>query len=739
MRSVAFYGKGGIGKSTTLSNVSATLAASDKKILQIGCDPKHDSTRLILGGFTQSTVLEQLNTKGDVSLDSVMLTGFNGIQCIEAGGPEPGVGCAGRGIIQMLNLLKEKGLDTKQFDYVFFDVLGDVVCGGFAVPMRAGYADEVYIVTSGEVAALYAANNIAKGIKRFSMSKGKLGGVIGNGRGTKNEREVISAFARLIGTEMVAFIPRSELIAEAEFDSKPIIEYAPESEVAAVYKSIAGYVECEHPPVVPKPLSDQELDRFLHDYCYNTNSKNCLSHVSTQTSVSSPQALLTQTLPSKKLETSTSKAACSPSTKDGPPVQGCSLGGAFGAVRRVKDSVTIMHAPQGCAYVNFNGFLSRAAQSPFETKRVPNLLCTNVQETDVIFGGTKNLKETVLRVHKQFPLHTIFVVTSCSSGIIGDDIDQVVEELKTENINLVYIPTEGVMNKGDFYTGLTNAYHVVAEKLVDETVAPENNSVNIIGEQTVFPMGTPNCEAFDQILQKLGIKVNCRFIGDTTINEIRQLKKATVNIPFVHDPIVREVTSFLESRFSMETLNAPMPLGFEQTADFTRSLGRRFNRINEAENIINEARSDYDFRLSQLRKYFAGKKALILSSPRNIDWLISTMMDLEVTIDKIYSSSYFPAREPFSTKYSEKILVETDYPMDKFERAIREDRPDFVLTAANAFNKVPCDILPAAVLPVFPTYGFNGGLIYANRLCLKLKYPSIEGWRHDKKLVQGCA
>jgi nitrogenase iron protein NifH len=198
MRGIAFYGKGGIGKSTTLSNVIAALSMSGQKILQIGCDPKHDSTRLILGGFTQATVLEQLNSTGSVSLDSVMLTGYNGIKCIESGGPEPGVGCAGRGIIQTLNLLRVQGLDTSQFDYVFFDVLGDVVCGGLPC-LWQGYADEVYIVTSGEIASLYALT-ISPRHKRFVSSGGKLGGVMAMSEGQKMT-EIVAAFARLIGSE----------------------------------------------------------------------------------------------------------------------------------------------------------------------------------------------------------------------------------------------------------------------------------------------------------------------------------------------------------------------------------------------------------------------------------------------------------------------------------------------------------------------------------------------------------
>jgi nitrogenase iron protein len=739
MKGIAFYGKGGIGKSTVLSNVTAALSSSGKKILQIGCDPKHDSTRLILGGFTQSTVLEQLNTTGRVSLNSVMLTGCNGISCIESGGPEPGVGCAGRGIIQMLNLLREQGLDTKQFDYVFFDVLGDVVCGGFAVPMREGYADEVYIVTSGEIAAIYAANNIAKGLKRFSTTRGKLGGIIGNGRGTRNEREVISAFARSIGTEMVAFIPKSELIVQAEFASKTIMDFAPNSDLATIFQSISKHIENQQAPVVPKPLTDKELDNFLREYCYN-KTPTSQTGAPSQPKTAPAEEQKKQAFNSPQITPSSSGncAASSFVPKPREPVQGCSPAGAYAAVRRIKDAIAIMHSPRGCAYVSFSGHLSNDAALPSGQRFPPNLICTNMQETDVIFGGTTLLKNAALQIHKKFPSHTIFVITSCPAGIIGDDINQVVEDLKADGINAFFIPTDGVMDNGDFYMGMYNAYRALAENLIDNHIQPTEDSVNIIGQPTAYPVGNKKSDTLDYIFQKLKINVNCRFTNDTNIDSIRNFKKAKVSIPFSHDPLVEDFTNFLQTHFSVEVLKAPLPIGFEQTAEFTRALGQRFGKTSEAEAIITEARVSYERRLSKLREYFVGKKTMILSVPHNLNWVLSTLMDLGVEVTEIYSSEYFPSRETLSSKYLSKIKVTTNYPLDEFGQVLSCEHPDFVLTAGNinAYNTIPCDILPTLSIPFLPTYGFNAGLVYADSLYAKLKVPSIEGWRNDKKLFQ---
>jgi nitrogenase iron protein NifH len=729
LRGIAFYGKGGIGKSTVLSNVTAALSAQGKKILQIGCDPKHDSTRLILGGFTQSTVLEQLNTSGYISLNSVMQTGCNGINCIESGGPEPGVGCAGRGIIQMLNLLKEQGLDTKQYDYVFFDVLGDVVCGGFAVPMREGYADEIYIVTSGEIASIYAANNIAKGLKRFSTTHGKLGGIIGNGRGTRNERETIAAFARLIGSEMVAFVPKSELIVQAEFDSKTIIEYAPDSDLASIFVSIAKHIECHQTPLVPKPLTDKELDNFLREHCYNKPT----THTCGSKSIQPTHNEVESTIPEQKnINLPTSCAASN--QKPRAPVEGCSLAGAYAVVRRIKDSIAIMHAPRGCAYVSFSGHLSHDASLPLEQRYPPNLVCTNMQETDVIFGGVQLLKETAHKIHQKFPTYTLFIITSCPAGIIGDDINQVVEDLKADGIEAYFIPTDGVMNSGDFYTGMRSAYHVLAEHLIDNEIVPSMDCVNILGQPTTYFISNKNSAGLDYIFKRLNIQVNCRFTGETTIDAIRQFKKAQVSIPFSQDPLIAELAKFLKARFSVDILEAPLPIGFEQTAEFTRTIGRQFNKLAEAEALINEARVEYERRRSELQRFFCGKKTLIFSTPHNLDWLIATLLDLDVEITKIYTSSFFPSRETFSKKYLSKLKIESDYPLDKYDQILHQEHPDFVLTAGNvnAYSTIPYDILPTVTIPFLPEYGFNGGLNYAKRLCSKLRYPSIEGWRNDK-------
>lgn len=270
MRKIAIYGKGGIGKSTTTQNTVAALAEAGKSVMIVGCDPKADSTRLILGGLVQQTVLDTLRTEGeDLLLEDVVKPGFKAVKCVESGGPEPGVGCAGRGIITSINLLEQLGAYSgdNELDYVFYDVLGDVVCGGFAMPIRDGKAEEIYIVVSGEMMAMYAANNICKGIVKFAESGVvRLGGLICNSRNVDNERDLIEALADKLGTQMIHFVPRDNFVQRAEINRKTVIEFDPSVNQAEEYRMLSRKIDANTNFVVPTPLETDELEALLIKY-----------------------------------------------------------------------------------------------------------------------------------------------------------------------------------------------------------------------------------------------------------------------------------------------------------------------------------------------------------------------------------------------------------------------------------------------------------------------------------------
>nr|WP_092074063.1 AAA family ATPase [Dendrosporobacter quercicolus]NSL47782.1 AAA family ATPase [Dendrosporobacter quercicolus DSM 1736]SDM76513.1 Mo-nitrogenase iron protein subunit NifH [Dendrosporobacter quercicolus] len=270
MRKIAIYGKGGIGKSTTSANVCAALADNDYKVLQIGCDPKHDSTRTIVGDFIP-TVLDiwtDSEREGfDITRSMVLFNGYKNISAIEAGGPEPGVGCAGRGIIRTMDILENLNIFEEEYDFVLYDVLGDVVCGGFAKPIQSGYATEIYIVTSGEFMALYAANNIAIAVEKVGKSRGvKLGGIICNSRNVDQEFELVSEFASRINSQMIHFVKRDQLIQKCERLAKTVVEKEGNSEAANGYRVLAQKIVGNNHFAIPAPLFFQELVDLCEKY-----------------------------------------------------------------------------------------------------------------------------------------------------------------------------------------------------------------------------------------------------------------------------------------------------------------------------------------------------------------------------------------------------------------------------------------------------------------------------------------
>jgi nitrogenase iron protein len=256
---LAVYGKGGIGKSSTASNVAAAMGEKGIRVMLIGCDPKSDSSITLLGGRRIPTIMDTLRKKGSIEEEEVVFEGFNGVLCAEVGGPEPGVGCAGRGIIVAVQALQKVSNAIKESEVIIYDVPGDIVCGGFAVPITKGMVREAYIITSGEYMPLYAANNICRGLKTLNTP---LSGVICNEREAEHEREIVERFASALGVPMLAYIPRDRVVQECERAGKSVIEGKPESEIAGIYRKLAMRMLTEKDKKVPEALEDEDLRKL---------------------------------------------------------------------------------------------------------------------------------------------------------------------------------------------------------------------------------------------------------------------------------------------------------------------------------------------------------------------------------------------------------------------------------------------------------------------------------------------
>jgi len=259
-KKIAIYGKGGIGKSTTTSNLSAALSDLGYNVMQVGCDPKNDSTNSLRHGKNIPTVLDTVRSRSN-DFEKVIHEGYNGILCVEAGGPEPGVGCAGRGIIAAIELLDNNGIiDDYDPDVVIYDVLGDVVCGGFAIPIRQGLAEQIYTVTSSDYMAIYAVNNLFKGILKYANSGGGLlGGIIGNSITNSAQKEMIKDFSERTGTDVIKYVQRSPVVTKCELDGMTTIEGAPDSDQAEVYRELARKIINNENKFVPEPFDADDL------------------------------------------------------------------------------------------------------------------------------------------------------------------------------------------------------------------------------------------------------------------------------------------------------------------------------------------------------------------------------------------------------------------------------------------------------------------------------------------------
>ncbi|MDR3205382.1 MAG: nitrogenase iron protein [Deltaproteobacteria bacterium] len=264
IKQIAVYGKGGIGKSTTTSNISAALSDMGFKVMQFGCDPKADSTNTLRDGEYIPTILELLKENGRVQAKQAIFEGYNGIYCVEAGGPSPGVGCAGRGIITAVQLLKQQNIfEELELDYVIYDVLGDVVCGGFAVPIREGIAQHVFTVTSSDFMAIYAANNLFRGIQKYSNSGGALlGGIIANSVSSGYQKAIIDDFAAKTKTKVLQYVPRSITVTQSELAGKTTVEAQPDSQQAKIYRELAKSISEHEQSTTPSPLEALELRQW---------------------------------------------------------------------------------------------------------------------------------------------------------------------------------------------------------------------------------------------------------------------------------------------------------------------------------------------------------------------------------------------------------------------------------------------------------------------------------------------
>ena len=723
---IAMYGKGGIGKSTVSANLSVALAEAGRRVLQIGCDPKHDSTRLLLGGRTIPTVLEHLRDvpKEQADIRKVLAVGTRGIGCLEAGGPRPGVGCAGRGIISAFEFL-EKSRAKEDYDTVVYDVLGDVVCGGFAVPIRREYSDAIFLVTSGEFMALYAANNILRGIRNFDGDvHARVAGIILNERKLESERERVERFARAVGLPICAVVPRSEAFAEAEERKRTVMELEGFEREKAVFRSLAGRICAGLTLYKANPLSDEDLEEIVLHGKEFSSPADAPSHAEEK---SRPAVSL------NKLKAEPD----APVPPKRPPLYGCAFNGAATTAIHLTDAVVVAHSPRSCAFYSWQNFSSAGRRNLFNRGVLlpsavnPNFESTELNHDDVVFGGIDKLRERVRRVIERKP-GAVVVVSSCVSGIIGDDVSTL-EDLSTPEVPVIVVPADGDI-AGDYVEGIRMSLRLIGEKLIDRSAPPRPMSVNLIGEMSVDNNKDLNFGILKRMLDAMGIAVNCRFLGDATVEEVRNLTAAPLNLLAFDSPDNRELRRWLEEEYGCRFLDQPLPMGFRDTGEFLRKIGEFFGCADRAEEAAGSEREAAMREIESLRPRLQGKKLLMSTINTDADWLLDAAELCGVEPVWIGVLNYLRQEIKVTADPKRSALVQEVSDWTSLARQIRERKPDIVLT--NYTSEIPEGDYVVDNMTALQTVGFQSGLGALRRWTQLLERKKEGEWVRDRELFE---
>ncbi len=736
MKEIAIYGKGGIGKSTLSSNISAALSMAGKKVLQIGCDPKHDSTRLLMGGKRITTVLDYIKCVNptDYKTEDILTCGFCGTGCIEAGGPTPGVGCAGRGIITAFELIDKLHI-KEQYDTIVYDVLGDVVCGGFAVPIRREYADTVFLVTSGEYMSIYAANNILRGIKNYDGQERRVAGILYNCRNVKNEDERIKAFSEAVGLPVFAKVPRNDIFALAEKKNVTVMEMTEgRNEIAEIFNDIAARI-LSGPKLYPaKPLSDEDLEEVI----LNGKTLPAVSKTASEVRTASDGFAAAGGEEDRKDYDGYQSGYLSKNVLRDEPLHGCAFNGAMNMSIHIRDAVILAHSPKSCIYLSYQGVSSSGRRRLFErgvilpSSIVPNMVSTEMTEDDMVFGGTEKLLDTVLKIKNRRPRpKAVIVVSSCPAGIIGDDIEKA-KALSEPDFPVIILKADGNLT-GDYLQGMLMTYTQLARQIIEPAAAVCENTVNVIFEKVVSKNTESNFNTMSRYLSRMGVRVNCRFLCNTDFDSLKHFCSAPLNLLAYKDYTGIILEDFFKKEYGSEFYEDPFPVGFAETESWLKGVGKFFGKEREAEEITEQNRRIYRERIGNVRKSLAGKKLMVVTYNHDLDWILKTAMDAGMDIVKLCILNH-SQDEGFRSRLPETAAIEKEENYDRENRVrdLKKYRPDILLS--NYETAADRQYFITDTIPMCPDVGFFSGLEMAERWA-GLFNMNLEGeWQNDRKL-----
>ncbi|MDR0708432.1 MAG: nitrogenase component 1, partial [Spirochaetaceae bacterium] len=420
------------------------------------------------------------------------------------------------------------------------------------------------------------------------------------------------------------------------------------------------------------------------------------------------------------------------------PLHGCAFNGAMSICTQVEDGICIAHGPESCAHITYQGITSASRRFILERGIVlpytaaPPVVSSQMNEGVMIFGGTETLRKKLLEAKARKP-RVIFVLTTCPSGVIGDDI-RFVLDYEDEDTRIVPVLADGVI-RGDFLQGIFIAYMEIARALIDRNLSAEENTVNIVAEKAETNARSESLRYVTEILGRFGIKINCNFLCETSVESIRAFKRGKLNILAYNDYMGRTIRDFLKKEFDAEFLDEPFPVGFRESCAWVRRIGEYFGRGgDEIESIIADYKREYQEGIAEIKAELKGRRLMVITYNQDIDWILQTAFDLEMEIAFVGILN-FSQDNSFRTVFRDSIAeLQVPYENERRQNDLRRVKPDLLLTNYGSNDQDPAIL--ADTIPLSPTAGFLGGLEFARRWGEIFRMNLREGWRQDDSLFR---